>query len=570
MNLTTQFNNLNGTKVTRQTLEKLLVKSKQENHTEIYDQINSLLVNYKHKAFVITINNLPEKSGLNASENNDAWFPKYSQFKNKPKEAIKFLLKVKKGDCSNALYRKDIGFIDILWGQNDNKNKGFGLKHIYEKHGKEIEQLGFKIEDFLPIIVKYGNFKISEKDNEKIILEGQMFRIIIIKKPNKTFLLSAFDLRPLWKKEKSKGLNGTYEGICFKKLLEKNKSDDGVSFIMPPLYSKTNNLVKSVKSKMVKTPQVVKTLPAIGGLKPLSKNKDTKNNTIKTNSGKKGLNATAVKSKVTVTATKKVTQVKPVKTVPDLNKYSTAYNQQNDVKVINDYFKITGDLKKLLGNIEIKPVHSLAVTLDSGEGGGKTHTVFQWANDFCNAGYKPIIWSLEEHKTSSLSIDKAKKYFKGDNIKKIAVESENDGETPKETYDRLQESCKDFDIIIIDSWAKIVEMYSKAQFDLDFRKKFNGKLFIVIFQRTSTGAMRGGAKSGFDGDIILKGFVDRDNFKNNYVFNHKNRYNNYSPISDLKYSPALQKLLPVIKKNNTIEKISKPKVTKKVSFKVIN
>ena len=301
-----------------------------------------------------------------------------------------------------------------------------------------------------------------------------------------------------------------------------------------------------------------------------SHSKDTKNNTTKTNSGKKGLNATEVKPKVTVTATKKVAKVKPVTTVPDLNKYSTAYNQQNDVKVINDNFKFTGDLKKLLGNIEIKPVHSIAITLDSAEGGGKTHTVFQWANDFCNAGYKPIIWSLEEHKTSSLSIDKAKKYFKGDNIKKIAVESENDGETPKETYDRLQESCNDFDIVIIDSWAKIVEMYSKAQFDLDFRKKFNGKLFIVIFQRTSTGAMRGGAKSGFDGDIILKGFVDRDNFKNNYVFNHKNRYNNYSPISDLKYSPALQKLLPVIKKNNTIDKISKPKVTKKVSFKVIN
>lgn len=296
---------------------------------------------------------------------------------------------------------------------------------------------------------------------------------------------------------------------------------------------------------------------AVGGNKSLSRSKYNKNNTNNTNDGLKAY----------------PTQVKSIIPKPaanhNNNKYSTAYDQQTDVKVINDYYKITGDLLKLLGKIEIKPIHSLAVTLDSPEGGGKTHSVFQFANDFCDAGYKPIIWSLEEHKSSSLSIDKAKKYFKGDNIKKIAVESENDGETPKETYDRLQASCNDFDIIIIDSWAKLVEMYSKVSFDLDFRKKFNGKLFIVIFQRTSTGAMRGGTKSGFDGDIILKGFVDRDNFQNNYIYNHKNRYNAYTPISDLKYSPYLQKLLPIksIVPVKTEKQMAKP--TKKLAFKVV-
>ncbi|WP_395043172.1 zincin-like metallopeptidase domain-containing protein [Flavobacterium sp.] len=303
-----------------------------------------------------------------------------------------------------------------------------------------------------------------------------------------------------------------------------------------------------------------------------SLSKDNKNNTKKTNNGLNCANCNVNCGLSCGCEVKepgnKITEVKPKVTVLSGTKYSTAFDQQSDVKVVNDYFKISGDLKKLLGNIEIKPIHSLAITLDSPEGGGKTHTVFQWANDFCNASYKPIIWSLEEHKSSSLSIDKAKKYFKGENIKKIAVESENDGETPKETYDRLQESCKDFDVIIIDSWAKLVEMYSKVSFDLDFRKKFNGKLFIVIFQRTSTGAMRGGTKSGFDGDIILKGFVDRDNFMNNYVFNHKNRYNQHSPISDLKYSPALQKLLPIKNEKTRIKNLDQPK--RKLSFKVVD
>ncbi|NCQ10838.1 MAG: hypothetical protein GW809_01545, partial [Bacteroidetes bacterium] len=56
-----------------------------------------------------------------------------------------------------------MGFIDIVWGENDQKtNKGFGLKHIFEKHGKEIEQLEFKIEDFITIVIMFGKYEISK------------------------------------------------------------------------------------------------------------------------------------------------------------------------------------------------------------------------------------------------------------------------------------------------------------------------------------------------------------------------------------------------------------------------
>lgn len=142
-----------------------------------------------------------------------AWFPKYTKFKGKPKEAIKHLLKVQKGDCLEALYHKDIGYIDIVWGENDKNNKGFGLKHIVEKHGKEIEQLGFKVEDFIPIIIQYGELKKSDKP-KRIELVGEMFKIVIKteyreessnQREDKKFVLTAFDLRPLLKKKKSKG-----------------------------------------------------------------------------------------------------------------------------------------------------------------------------------------------------------------------------------------------------------------------------------------------------------------------------------------------------------------------------
>lgn len=226
------------------------------------------------------------------------------------------------------------------------------------------------------------------------------------------------------------------------------------------------------------------------------------------------------------------------------SKYKTAAKAKQDNSKPRSLVNIADpELAKFLGKLERKPVQSLAVTLDSGEGGGKTHTFYRWANTMKNSGLKPIIWSLEQHATSSLAIGLAEKYFTNGNINHIAVESENDGETKEETYNRILESIKDFDVIFIDSWAKVLELYSLANFDQDFRKAFNGKIFFIIFQRTSDGKMRGGAKGGFDGDIILKVEVDREDFRNNYVYNHKNRYNNHVPLSELKYSPYYGKLI---------------------------
>jgi len=128
---------------------------------------------------------------------------KYVEFYHQPKAAIKHLMNTQEGECIAALYRSDIGDIDIVWGENNSNNKGFGLKHIIEKHGSEIEQLGFKVEDFIPIVVQFGEMKPS-KDRDKIILQGRNFRVVIAKtayrngrKFDKTFVLTSFDLRPM-------------------------------------------------------------------------------------------------------------------------------------------------------------------------------------------------------------------------------------------------------------------------------------------------------------------------------------------------------------------------------------
>ena len=132
----------------------------------------------------------------------------YEQFHHDGKKAIKHLMDVQEGECVAALYRPDVGDIDIIWGENNAQNKGFGLKHIIEKHGSEIQELGFKIEDFIPIIVQYGELK-PTKYLDRISLEGKMFRIVIAKtfyrsgeRIGKTYVLTSFDLRPLAKKNR--------------------------------------------------------------------------------------------------------------------------------------------------------------------------------------------------------------------------------------------------------------------------------------------------------------------------------------------------------------------------------
>ncbi len=138
----------------------------------------------------------------------DLFGPVYKQFKNKPKEAIKHLIKMKKGDCINAYNHSRIGWIDIIWGENDPKtNKGYGLKHIIEKHGKEIKQLGFDVPNFLTMALMYGEYDISKLHNERVLLENKFFRVVISKyaykagvKVKKNFVLTTFDLRPLKKK----------------------------------------------------------------------------------------------------------------------------------------------------------------------------------------------------------------------------------------------------------------------------------------------------------------------------------------------------------------------------------
>lgn len=198
---------------------------------------------------------------------------------------------------------------------------------------------------------------------------------------------------------------------------------------------------------------------------------------------------------------------------------------------VNEIFNVPGDIGRFLGKVERKPVHSVVATLDAEQGAGKTRIFFRVMNVLAGAGYKCLFISLEEHPASKLFKDKVEQYIDPQNLGNIAVIDE------VENWNKIRSDIERADIIFIDSFQKLPP---NIDLDQDIRKAFNGKWFHIIYQQTGTKGMRGGSKAAFDGDQILKVFKDPEDYRNNYVFANKNRYND---APDLKLNIFTGKLM---------------------------
>ncbi len=309
------------------------------------------------------------------------------------------------------------------------------------------------------------------------------------------------------------------------------------------IYSKTDDetyrnwkkegllLYENKKSKMFN--RVLGLIPKSSNKLPLNPNKDTT----------KGLNApktvekTFAKEKSTLAA----------------NKNSLAYKMANKPTNV-DFFKIEDkQISDFLGEIEHKKKESIVISLTGGQGSMKTRMCFQFINALAQ-NYKVGHASIEEHPESSLYYDKAEEYLNAkalQNIESPEIKSVSDLET------LIQKS----EIIVIDSFSKMQEMQRGFEVDKDLRKKYDGKLFIVIFQQTTTGKMRGGSKSQFDADIVL--FTEKKaDYRQNYIYTDKNRYQN-KPLDGLKFNIFSKKLV-----TDEPEPVAEPTTNKKLSFKV--
>lgn len=192
-------------------------------------------------------------------------------------------------------------------------------------------------------------------------------------------------------------------------------------------------------------------------------------------------------------------------------------------------------LQRFLGDVERKTSESTVITIAGGAGSGKTRFAFQFINALAQ-NYKVGHASLEEHPDSKLYYDKVQQYIDETALPNI--------EAPEiKNLDQLEALIQRNEVIVIDSFAKLQELNPRFLLDRDLRKKYDGKLFLLIYQLTGEGKMRGGSKSEYDGDIILLTHVAPD-YRENYIFPSKNRYNAL-PATQLRYSTYFQQMLDI-------------------------
>lgn len=111
----------------------------------------------------------------------------HSEYSRKGQEAVDYLLKVKEGEVPNALYHKEIGWIDLIWGYaGTGDSDGFGLAKIVKYHKNTIPNLASILKE-LKIVTRSKN-RIKLANNKYVILVSLLW----IDK-SKRWLLTAYE-----------------------------------------------------------------------------------------------------------------------------------------------------------------------------------------------------------------------------------------------------------------------------------------------------------------------------------------------------------------------------------------
>ena len=212
-----------------------------------------------------------------------------------------------------------------------------------------------------------------------------------------------------------------------------------------------------------------------------------------------------------------------------------------------------------LGALEKKTKDSLVITLTGKQGSGKTRFAFQFMNALAQR-YRVGHASIEEHPESVLYEEKAYQYLNDTALEHITAQDVR-------SLAELDTMIRTNEVIVIDSFQKMRELAPHFEIDKDLRKKYDGKLFLVIFQQTADGKMRGGSKSQYDGDIILftETFPD---YRENYVYPDKNRYNK-RPATELQYSIYEQRMLATAPEVPALPAHYEPMESEELNFEVL-
>ncbi|WP_161889247.1 hypothetical protein [Pontibacter russatus] len=156
-------------------------------------------------------------------------------------------------------------------------------------------------------------------------------------------------------------------------------------------------------------------------------------------------------------------------------------------------FRLKGDIGAFLGNLERK---EFAITLRGDKGAGKTSFLYQLMDAFAEYGFSAASFTLEIDKQSDLVQRMTQKFIKPKNRSRIQAAS-----IAPDGISTIREAAKYFDVIAIDSWSKLNA--KQEEFDR-LRKDFPNTLFLVIFQSTTGGTVRGGSMAEYDAGIVIQ------------------------------------------------------------------
>ncbi len=186
-----------------------------------------------------------------------------------------------------------------------------------------------------------------------------------------------------------------------------------------------------------------------------------------------------------------------------------------------DNLKLDGELGRFFGLLQRKKC-AIAMTGDSGA--GKTTFSFQLAKAFMDVQQSVAYFSLESGITET-----TQELIEGLDLtgSKFEVFGEGDLEDV-----RLQ--AEHFDCVIVDSYAKIS---SKADDFEALRQDFPSTFFIIIFQKTTDGKIRGGSSILYNSTSTIDIRLTKGNHR--IAFMQKSRYG----TENFAYSISLDLLL---------------------------
>lgn len=111
----------------------------------------------------------------------------YTQFRGKPREAVTFLLAKRDGEAIGALHHKDVGEIDLVWGEEGSAHSdGFGLAKLAKYHPEVL----FNLQEIL------NGMAVTKRSANRVQLESEKYKAAVRltwDNQKKTWLLTMFE-----------------------------------------------------------------------------------------------------------------------------------------------------------------------------------------------------------------------------------------------------------------------------------------------------------------------------------------------------------------------------------------